>query len=476
MARQPKKFYTVKETVDAAMSLKIFNVFLGSQARRGWPCPYYNVDVRAKEWIVCLEGLKSKLGFDVEFVGNEVIFSMSQVNDLERSIDEDVDAIFTYILTSESTRFTYLASRKIADFGYDYIHEYGGYEVPTIFVIDLYGGDISGLPLVKYLREKNRKSLVISSSSLNEVAKALRYVYVIKMLRKSKAVVITRREANPAKYVSPHYLSRIQEKLGVVINYVDYEDVKNLYDKADEVHAKQIAEEIIKNAKEVREPPKEDIIKAAKIYLALRELIEREGANAIAIDCLGWLEYGKILMPTTPCLALSLLNSEGVVSACEADLHSMLTMLIFRYLDDKPSFISDPVVDMHTNSVIHCHCTAPLAMDKVGGKREQYILRTHADSGTGVGVQVLMEKGRKVTVAKFVKGLDKMVAARGEIVENVDIDRGCRTKVKVTIVDANKYLYEYSGGLHRVLAYGDHIDDLVKLGKLLGFDVELEGE
>lgn len=458
------------------MPVKILNIFLGSQARRSWPYPYYDVDARAKEWIAQLEDLKTKLGFDVEFAGNNVVSSMSQVNDLERSIGKDVDAIFTYILTSESTRFTYLASRRIADFGYDYIHEYGGYEIPTIFVIDLYGGDISGLPLIKYLRETGRKSLVISSSSLDGIARALRYIYVIKMLREAKALVITRREANPVKYVSPHYLSRIREKLGVIINYIDYESVKSFYDNADEKQAEQIAEEIIRNAREIREPLKEDIVKAAKMYLALRELIEREGANAIAIDCLGWLEYSKIPMPTTPCLALSLLNSEGIVSACEADLHSMLTMLVFRYLADKPSFISDPVIDTHTNSVIHCHCTAPLTMDKVGGKRGPYILRTHADSGTGVGIQVLMEEGRKVTIAKFVKGLDKMVVARGEIIENVDVDRGCRTKVRVTAVDAEKYLYEYNGGLHRVLAYGEHVDYLRKLGKLIGFDVELEGE
>lgn len=457
------------------MPVKILNIFLGTQAGRGWPSPYYKVDERAEEWIKDLENLKPNLGFDLEFVGNHVVSSMSQVDALEKKVG-DVDAIFVYVLTSESTRFTYFASRRIADFGYDFIHRYGGYEIPTVFVTDLFGGDISVLPLVDYLRESGRRCLVVSSSSLDDVARVLRHIYVIRMLGKSKVLLITLRETNPAKYLSPRYLERIREKLGVAVKYVEYEEVKKLYDEVDSDDAEHIANEITKNAKEIREPSREDVVKAARMYQALKKLISKEEANAIAIDCLGWLEYDRVPMPVTPCLALSLLNSEGTVATCEADLHSALTMLIFRYLADRPSFVSDPVVDTHTNSVIHCHCTAPMRMNKVGGKTEPYILRTHADSGSGVGLQVFMGEGQEVTVAKFVEGLDKMVAAAGRIMENVDIDRGCRTKVRVTVADSNKYLYKYSAGLHRVLVYGSYLDDLRELGKLLGFDVTLEGD
>ncbi|MEM3066944.1 MAG: hypothetical protein QXI81_06400 [Nitrososphaerota archaeon] len=450
-------------------SIKVLNVFLGSKARRGWPSPFYDYDARVKEWVNRLNGLKLQLA--VEFV-NHVVSTMDEVNRLEREIGSDVDAIFAYILTSESTRFTYWASRRIADLGYDYIHKYGGYGIPTVYVIDLYGGDISGLPLVEDLEKAGKRFLMVSSSDMNDIEKVLRAVYTAKMLSTSKVLVITRREANPAKYLSPQYVSLVKQRLGVNLEYVDYSEVKALYDEVDMNVAERLAEEVMKKATEVREPSKSEVVRAAAIYIALKKLLEKHGANALAIDCLGWLEYGKVEMPTTPCLALSLLNDEGYVAACEADVHSALTMLIFRYLADRASFISDPVVDVAENAVIHCHCTAPTKMD---GQVTPYVIRNHADSGDGVGLQVFMHEGIDVTVAKFVEGLNEMVASVGKILDNVDIDRGCRTKVKVSVPDARKYLYGYKGGLHRVLAYGNHLSALEDLSRLMGFKLTLEG-
>ncbi|MEM2781099.1 MAG: hypothetical protein QXG45_00065 [Nitrososphaerota archaeon] len=449
--------------------IKVLNIFLGSKARRGWPSPFYDYDARAKEWISRLDELKSQL--PVEFM-NRVISTMDEVNRLEREIDNSIDAIFVYILTSESTRFTYLASKRIADLGYDYIHKYGGYGIPTVYVIDLYGGDISGLPLVEDLEKTSRRFLIISSNDIGEIVKALRVVYAIKMLNSSKILVITRREANPAKYLSPQYVGLVKQRFGVSLEYVDYSDVKALYDEVDMDAAEKLAKKVMEKALEVREPSKSEIVKAAAIYLSLKKLLEKHGANALAIDCLGWLEYGKVEMPTTPCLALSLLNDEGYVAACEADVHSALTMLVFRYLAGRASFISDPVVDVAENAVIHCHCTAPTKMD---GEAAPYVIRNHADSGDGVGLQVFMREGVDVTVAKFIEGLNEMFVSVGKTLGNVNIDRGCRTKVKVSVPDARKYLCGYKGGLHRVLAYGNHLTALEDLSRLMGFKLTLEG-
>ena len=453
--------------------LKVLNLFLGSRARRGWPSPNYDYEKRAEEIARELSSLKGSLGFSTSFE-NKVISSMDELEKVERELGEDVDAIFAYILTSESTRYTYWACRRIADLGYDYIHKYGGYGIPTVYVVDLYGGDISALPLVEDLEKMGRRFLMISSSSMDDVGKALKVVYAVKMLRRSKILLITRRDANPVKYLNQSYISRIRERFGVDVEYVDYADVKELYDQSDVGKAEELADELIRGAREVKEVTREDVVKAARMYLALKKLLSDRGANALAIDCLGWLEYGAVPLPMTPCIALSLLNDEGYVAACEADVHSALTMLIFRYLAGIPSFISDPVVDTATNTVIHCHCTAPRLMD--GRSRSPYRLRSHADSEEGVSIQVYMREGEEVTVGKLIQGLDVFLAARGRIVGNVDVDRGCRTKVEVTVKDAKKYLYEYRGGLHRVLAYGDHVDALKDLGALLGFEVKLEGE
>ena len=452
-------------------SIKILNAFLGSRAGRGWPSPNYEYERRIEEWIKTLEVLRSKANFPVNFV-NKTLSSMEDVAKLEREIGE-VDAVFVYILTSESTRFTYLASRRIADYGYDYIHKYGGYEIPTVYVIDLYGGDISALPLIEDLEKTGKRFLMISSSDHSEILAALKCIHAWKMVRSSKVLLITKMEANPAKYLSPGYISKIREKFGIEVTYVDYEKVLEHYEKVDDKEAEKLAEKIRDSAKEIREPTFSELCKAAKMYYALKNLLSEMNANALAIDCLGWLEYGKTPMPITPCVALSLLNSEEFVAACEADMHSAITMLIFKYLANQPSFISDPVIDTSKNMVIHCHCTAPI---KFGGVDNPYILRSHADSGSGVGIQLLAKEGEEVTVAKVIKGLDEMIASAGKILENVDLDRGCRTKIAVKVRDAEKYLYGFRGGLHRVLAVGNHIKELKMLGRLIGYRLIIEGE
>lgn len=167
---------------------------------------------------------------------------------LERELGEDVDAIFAYILTSESTRYTYWACRRITDLGYDYIHKYGGYGIPTVYVVDLYGGDIAALSLVEDLKKLGRKFLMVSSSSMKDLERALRVIYTVKMLRQSKILLITRRDANPAKYLGQQYMDRIRERFGVRIEYIDYTDVMRLYDQSDPMEAEKVANMLIQDA------------------------------------------------------------------------------------------------------------------------------------------------------------------------------------------------------------------------------------
>lgn len=67
-----------------------------------------------------------------------------------------------------------------------------------------------------------------------------------------------------------------------------------------------------------------------------------------------------------------------------------------------------------------------------------------------------------------------MLISTGTIIGNPDLDRACRTKVEVLVEDAKKLLRTFSGGLHRVLAYGDHVEQIESLCRLLGIEVASE--
>jgi len=95
------------------------------------------------------------------------------------------------------------------------------------------------------------------------------------------------------------------------------------------------------------------------------------------------------------------MNSEGIPTACERDVFSLFTMFIFKYLSDLPSFISDPVINTSENTVIHIHCVAPIKFD--GEEMYPYIIRSHAEDGKGVSLEVKYNRfGKVITTANLV--------------------------------------------------------------------------
>jgi hypothetical protein len=79
-----------------------------------------------------------------------------------------------------------------------------------------------------------------------------------------------------------------------------------------------------------------------------------------------------------------------------------------------------------------------------------------------------------------------MLISTGKITEVPDMDdRGCRTQIVAEVDDARKMAKNWGSGLlddadmmtllHRVVFYGNHVNDMEDLGALMGFDVVREG-
>jgi len=88
----------------------------------------------------------------------------------------------------------------------------------------------------------------------------------------------------------------------------------------------------------------------------------------------------------------------------------------------------------------------------------------------GAAMQVFMDIGQKITMARYLD-TEAMMISTGEIVDVPESDRGCRTKITTKVADARKMLYQYTGGLHRVIFYGDHVQDVYRLSHFLNFKV-----
>ena len=165
----------------------------------------------------------------------------------------------------------------------------------------------------------------------------------------------------------------------------------------------------------------EDLSDAVRMYMALRKVASVHNLNALTIKCFGILDSCS----TTACLALAMLNDEGIVSACEGDIPALWTMLYVRQAFGKPSFMANPSSSNASELTIDfAQCTIPLSM--VHG----YRLPSHFESQIGIGVAGSVPSGRYHIIKFSGERLDKFYCAEGEIIMNTNVPQRCRTQVR----------------------------------------------
>jgi L-fucose isomerase-like protein len=253
---------------------------------------------------------------------------------------------------------------------------------------------------------------------------------------------------------------------------VSFDDINAAYKRVDPEEAAGWADRWIGEAQEVVEPTREDILDSAAIYLAMKDIMDEQGAQAITMDCLGGFYSGKL--PGYPCLGYRQMNDDGLTpGTCEAQIQDMLAMLISRYMFDRASFASDPVLDTSTNQIIYAHCVAPTKMLGQDGPHNPFIIRSHAEDGKGAAIQSLLPLGYMTTSFRFDGNYQSMVIHQAKAVGNVDEPKACRTKLAAEVKgDIEKLFYEWDRFTwHRLTVYGDVQEPLENLANALRMKV-----
>ena len=337
---------------------------------------------------------------------------------------------------------------------------------PTIFVDDFYGG--SGEFLIAYAdaKRKGLKVAGVSSSRFDDVVQAAKCFECIKKLRSSVILRVGGGFGCSAEAV--------EKVFGTKVVPVNYDPLNELYDKADRAEARKCAGRWIRQAEKVIEPSRQEIEKSAAMYLAMRELMRQNNAQAITINCLGGFYGGHIT--AYPCLGFFQFNNDGYVGACEGDLTSTISMLLMTYLVGRPGYISDPVVDTAKNQIIYAHCVAPNRVFGPDGPANPYHIRNHSEDRKGAAVRSLMPLGEITTTLEFHPDKRQVVIHQGKSVANIDEDKACRTKLAAEVVGNVDKLLEYwdQWGWHRVTFYGDLKRPVEHIAALLGFEVVQE--
>ena len=332
---------------------------------------------------------------------------------------------------------------------------------PTIMVDNLYAG--SGEFLTSYARARRRgnKVIAVSSSRFADVVEAVRSVECLKKLQASTILVVGRDSDN-----------KIEEIYGTKMKKIEFEEINAAYKKVDPKEAKKCAQRWIQEAQKVVEPSREELEKSAAIYLAMVDLLKKNNAQGITINCLGGIYSGK-MVEAYPCLGFMQLDNDGLVGGCEADQRSALTKLLMTYLVGRPGFISDPVIDTAKNQIIYAHCVATTKVFGPDGPSNPYHLRDHSEDRKGACNRSLMPLGEMTTTIQFDHNKKQIIMHQGKTVENVDEDKACRTKLAVEVKgDIYKLLnYWDEWGWHRVTFYGDLKRPVHNIAALLGFEV-----
>jgi len=283
----------------------------------------------------------------------------------------------------------------------------------------------------------------------------------IKVLKASKILASRDQNSGPAG-----------EMLGIPVENIAFAEVNAAWEGADKDRSKAVAARWKEGASEVIGVSDETLETSAAMYLGMKEVLKKHGANAIAINCLGGFYGGHI--HAYPCLGFHQLNNEGLVGACECDIRSTATMLMIGALTGgRPSFISDPVIDTAKRQIIYAHCVAPNKMFGPDGPTNPFKILTHSEDRQGASVRSILPLGYMTTTLEIRQPQKEILMHLGKAVDNDPDDRACRTKLAAEPVgDIDKLFGMWDNwGWHRVTCYGDIKKPVYSLADAIGWNV-----
>ena len=165
----------------------------------------------------------------------------------------------------------------------------------------------------------------------------------------------------------------------------------------------------------------DDLREAAKMYIALKDICTKYTLSALTLKCFDIIGSCH----TTACLAMAMLNSEGIVCGCEGDIPALWTMVYANVVYGQPAFMANPASTSRSELTVDlAHCTIPLSM--VHG----YRLPSHFESRSGIGVAGSVPSGSYRLLKICGSGLDRLYSAEGDIIMNTNIPQRCRTQVR----------------------------------------------
>jgi len=155
--------------------------------------------------------------------------------------------------------------------------------------------------------------------------------------------------------------------------------------------ANEIAARWIRCATKMVNTLESEVVRSAKVYVAMKHLMERHGASAMAYHIRTLIPNPRREDYVTPCAATSEFQLHNRVAKCQSHLNVILSEMLLQYAYGRPSMLGDFSVDPYNNTSCVQHCEGP--WNAWGDQRRvPYICTDHRErqvrsrAATGVSV------------------------------------------------------------------------------------------
>ena len=379
-------------------------------------------------------------------------FVRSEYAELMRMLENELQAQFTILGDDENAVAQWKTAKIIPDF---VMTATGGVENLFLCILPHLDSEIriiadgrnnslaAALEILSYLTSNYKHGKIIHGSNeeiVNEVRAEL------KPLHNTRIGCF----GHASDWLIDSDVNRIvlERKYGISVIDIGLDRLYDEMAEADGGEAWKIAQTCSSNAKSVVEPSNDDMLKAAKAYLAIRKICQEEHLTALTIRCFDIVKVFK----TTSCLALALLNDEGIVAGCEGDMQTLVTMILAQRLCGEKAFMANPSL-LRDDSSMLAHCTLPLSMC------ENFTLRSHFESTIGVAIQGDLPCTDYTVLKWGGDELNRFFVAETQALPIDYNEHFCRTQI---LLNANlkSYLLRHSIGNHQVIIKGHHADKI----------------
>ncbi|MBQ9556852.1 MAG: fucose isomerase [Muribaculaceae bacterium] len=239
----------------------------------------------------------------------------------------------------------------------------------------------------------------------------------------------------------------MSKRWGVTMVDIPLDEVVKGYEAIPDVDVQDMTDEFMRKAIGIKEPSRDEVVKAMRLYSAIKNIVKLYHLDAFTLNCFDLIPTTR----TTGCVALALLNQEGIPAGCEGDEQTLLTMLAVQAATGQMTFMANPskILDNAAHEMVFAHCTIAPAMT------DRYIVRDHYESLSGVAVEGIIDPMDMTVVKCGGKEMEHYFISKARLLECTTNPNMCRTQLHLRLEQPLDYFLERSIGNHHVIVRGD---------------------